>query len=59
MPKKTPRRGGRRPGAGRPAPAGRGRSVTVYLTPPELATCLRHGGTVQEGIRKLIATCQR
>ncbi len=52
--KKALRRGGRRIGAGRPAPEGRGKSYSVYLTPPEQRKCLAAGVTVQEGLRRLI-----
>ena len=52
-PKKAAR-GGARKGAGRPAPEGRGRPVTVYLSPPQLAVLARHGATPQAGIRALI-----
>ncbi len=55
--KKKPARGGRRQGAGaKPQdPAGRGKTIGVYLTPSEQQACLRHGQTVQEGLRRLIA----
>ncbi len=54
--KAKPAHGGRRRGAGsKPQdPAGRGKSYGVYLTPSEQATCLRHGATVQEGLRRLV-----
>ena len=53
--KEPTRRGGCRPGAGRKAPQGRGRPVTIYLNPAQLAVCLAHGDTVQAGLRALIA----
>ncbi len=52
--KRKPTRGGARKGAGRPAPEGRGKSYSVYLTPPEQRKCLAAGATVQEGLRRLI-----
>ena len=55
MKRKRPTHGGARSGAGRKAPQGAGKSFTVYLTPPEQAKALRHGKTVQRGIRALIA----
>ncbi len=55
--KKPTAHGGHRQGAGaKPQdPAGRGKTIGVYLTPSEQAECLRHGKTVQEGMRRLIA----
>lgn len=53
--RQKPTHGGRRKGAGRPAPNGRGKTFCLYLSPPEQAECLRHGGTVQEGLRRLVA----
>lgn len=55
--KKTDRRGGVRPGAGRKPsdPSGAKKPWTVWLSPAEQALCLRHGGTVQEGLRRLVA----
>jgi len=49
-------RGGRRRNAGgHPRdPKGRGRPVTVYLSPTEQEAALRHGHTVQDGIRNLL-----
>lgn len=46
----------RAPGAGRPRkdPAGLTRTVSVALTPTQIATAERIGGTAQDGIRRLI-----
>ena len=46
-----------KPKRGRPWPADyeRGRKVTLYLSAAEVATALRHGATVQDGVRAALA----
>ncbi len=56
MPAKRKGPGGKRPGAGRPIKdaSGKGRTVSVFLTPAEEEAYLQHGATVQDGIRNLV-----
>jgi hypothetical protein len=55
--RRKPSHGGRRPGAGRkPIDAeGRGRPVTIFLTPTDEARLRRLAPTFSEAVRRLLA----
>lgn len=54
MPRKPKPSAATKPRRGRPWPADhvRGRIVTLYLSAAEVAEALRHGTTVQDGLRR-------
>lgn len=54
MPKKKPTRGGKRPGAGRPARAPDLHPCKVSLTPAERDHLKQIGGNIQAGVVRLV-----